>query len=114
MHSPDLGQDRIVEDFRRVPVALPERPPRLGGDSALRVDAPQFGLLEVGMQLDLVDRRCDTGRVDDPLQLRRGEVRDTDRSPPSVLAQLSQRPPGLDEAFSRARRPVDEVEVDVV
>ena len=38
--------------------ALRDRAPRLGHDAAVGVLAAQAGLLEVGVQLDLVDRRA--------------------------------------------------------
>ena len=94
--------------------ALAERRPGLGEDAVLRVELAQFGLLQVRVQLDLVDRGHDTGLVDQPPQVRGLEVRDADRADPALLPQLHERLPGVDVELAGRRRPVDQVQVERV
>src|SRR6185436_9727188 len=94
--------------------ALGERAPRLGDDAAILVLAPQAGLLEARVELDLVDGGGHARLVDDPAQMVGLEVRDADRPDEALGLQLDERLPRLDVAVPRRDRPVDEVEVDVV
>src|SRR5699024_10910153 len=70
------GGDRGV--LQQVGLALAQRAPGLGEDAVALVDRAQLPLLEVGVQLDLVDRRGRTGGLDDLLELGLGVVRDAD------------------------------------
>ena len=101
--------DGIVEQSRAA-----ERRPGLRGDAALGVERAQRALLKARMQLDLVDRRRHAGLADDPLQMLGGEIGDADRFREPLLAQLDQRAPRLDIEPALRRRPMDEVEVDIV
>ncbi len=71
-----IGEDRRILEHE----TLRERAPSLGDDPELLVLAAQTLLLEVGMQLDLVDRRRLTGLRDQALEVRGLEVRHADRA----------------------------------
>src|SRR5665213_4509426 len=60
----DRHDDRVLQ---RLP--LSQRTPRLGDDPELLMLMAQAGLLEVGMQLDLIDRRRHAGLRDQALQV---------------------------------------------
>ena len=71
---------------------------------------------EVGVHLDLVDRRHHVGLRGQPREVGRLEVGDADRAGPTVRLVLDERPPGGDEVtvVLRRQRPVDQEQVDVV
>ena len=66
------------------------------------------------MQLDLVDHGERFRFVAQPLDVVRLEVAHADRAGASVFVQRLQGVPRFDEFVLRRRRPVDEVQVDVV
>ena len=77
----DALDRRVVEELR-----LSERAPGLGRDPVLLVEPAQLELLEMRVQLDLVDRRHDTGGVDDRARDARpgsSRRRSTGRAPPA-------------------------------
>ena len=75
---------------------------------------PQFLLGQQGMQLDLVDRRDDSGRVDQGLQVFGLEVADADGADAALVTQVGEGLERVDEGVDLGQRPVDEVEVEVV
>jgi hypothetical protein len=93
---------------------LGQRAPRLGDDPQPLVLAPQWRLLEVGVQLDLVDCRRLAGCVDDRPQVRLLEVRHPDRANQPFALQLDERLPRVHVAVVRGHRPVDQVQVEIV
>ena len=95
----DLDDHRVFELE-----ALPERAPRLGEDAQTLVLAAQADLLEVGMQLDLVDRRRHAGLGDHALEVLRLEVRDADRADEPFLP-AARRTPSRSRRSGRARAP---------
>ena len=105
-----FGDHRVVEH-----AALGDRRPRLGGDPVLGVEGPQLVLGEVGVHLDLVDRR-DRPSVSSCSRRRWCglEVGHPDRPGPAVGVDPLQRLPGLDEVADLRQRPVDQEQVDVV
>src|SRR6185437_3443210 len=105
----ELAQHGIVE----LPPA-PERRPRFGGDALAGVEGAQFALLEARMQFDLVERRLDASVADDALQVLAGEIGDADRSRQPLLAQPDQRPPAICVESAPRRRPMYEIEIDIV
>src|SRR4051794_29223619 len=105
----DLGDHGVVEHL-----ALGQRAPRLGDDAQLLVLAPQLTLLQVGMELDLVDRRRLAGLVDDPVEVVGLEVRHTDGADEPLVARLDERLPGLHVEVLGRHGPVDEVEIHEV
>lgn len=99
-----LGHDRIV-------AASAQRVPRLQRDVVLREERLELGLREVGVALDLVDRRDDLALVEDALRLGNVEVRQADRANLAFLMRL------LEDAVSRDRVAgglVQDHQVDVV
>ena len=86
----DRGDHRVFEHQ-----ALAERAPGLGDDPELGVLVAQAGLLEAGVQLDLVDRGVDAGLRDDPLEVGGLEVGDADRAHEPLRLELDERPPGV-------------------
>src|SRR6478736_5942017 len=89
--------------------------PRLGLDAQRIVGLAQGGLREVGMHLDLVDRRHDMGAVDQDVQELRAEVRDADGARPPFGEHLLGGLVRADRRFEVGRhRLVEQVEVDVV
>jgi hypothetical protein len=109
MRLGDLLELGTIKDL-----AVGERAPALNLDTERTAGGDQRPLGEQRVQLNLIDTGHDTGRGDEPLQVRRVKVRDTDRSSESALAQLEQALPGLDIPAQGRLRPVDQVEIDVV
>src|SRR4051794_18827154 len=70
--------------------------------------------MEAGMQLDLVDGGDGVRLPFQPLEVLDPEVGDADRPRAALVADPLERLPGLDEAVLRRRRPVDQVEVEVL
>src|SRR6478752_5122434 len=66
------------------------------------------------MQLDLVDRRGEEGQVDDVGEVFSMEVAHADGPGVAVLLPLHQAAPAVDILALLARRPVDQVQIDVV
>ena len=66
------------------------------------------------MELDLVDGRDHTGLIDDLAQVGVVKVGDADRASAAFLAQTDERAPRVEVHIAGRRRPVDEVEVDLV
>ena len=72
-------------------------------------------LLEVGVDLDLVDRRDDGGLVEQPVEVFDHEVADTDRADLAVRQQRLEGPVGVEGAVEGAgERLVEDEQVDVV
>ena len=107
----DLGDHRIVEDG-----ALGDRRPRLGRDAVRLAVRADLVVEEVGVELDLVDRRHVVALGREALEMVDLEVRDADRARAAVALELLERLPGRDEVavVERRQRPVDEEQVDVV
>ena len=81
----------------------------------LGVDLEQLGLPEVGVHLDLVDRRHDLGLGQQPVEVSRHEVGDADRTHLAVGVQLLQRPVGADGQVELAgQRLVQDQQVDLL
>ena len=74
----------------------------------------ELDLLKPWMQLNLIDRRCDTRFRHDPRQMGRLKVGDTDRFRKPLLPKLDQGPPGLDILVVGRDRPVNQIQIDVV
>ena len=66
------------------------------------------------VELDLVDRRRHPGLRDQPVQVRRLEVGDTDRPGLPRRQQRREGLPGVDVQVAGRQRPVDQQQVDVV
>ena len=77
-------------------------------------EGPPLLLRDVRADLQLVDVGRRPGVVDHPLQVRRGEVRRSDRPHQAVATQLHQPVEGVDVAVLVRIRPVDEQQVEVV
>ena len=88
------------------PAALAESLEKLGLD--------QVELREAGVHLDLVHRGHHVAFVDQPTQMLLVEVRDADRAGQALRLQLLQAVPRLHVGVEVRRRPVDQVQVDVV
>jgi hypothetical protein len=109
------GPPRHGKHRRGVETApLAERRPALGDDTQPVMQGAKSGLLEAGVQLDLVQDRDHSGFTDQPFQMRAHEVRHADRSHPPLLPQADQRAPGVDIAFLRRGWPVDQAKVNPV
>ena len=93
---------------------LGDRRPGLGGDLVLGVERPQLVLGQVGVHLDLVDRRDDGGLLVQPAQVVGLEVGHADRPGPTFGVDPLQRPPGVDVVADLGQRPVDQEEVDLL
>ena len=65
-------------------------------------------------RVHLVDGRRDSGVLDDPCEVRLGEVGDADGPDQPVLLEPYERAPGLDVEIAARVGPVDELEVEVV
>ena len=97
MPAGDLEERRVVEG---APLAAAvggdaaDGRPGLGQDAVLGVDALQRGLLEVGVDLDLVHRRHDRGLGQQAVEVLGHEVADADRAHPAVGEQRLERPVG--------------------
>src|ERR1700755_1311323 len=102
-------QHRVIEKL-----ALPEGAPGFGSDSMGDVKVAQRFLLQTRMQLDLVDGGHDTGRIDDAGEMSRGEVRNTDRTGKASLLHRHQGAPAIDKTILLRRRPMDQIEIDIV
>ncbi len=102
--------DRGVVEHR----ALRERAPGLGDDPELARARGAARLLEVGVQLDLVDRRRLARLRDHPPQCSGWKFETPIARDQALVAELDERPPGLHVAVVRRHRPVDQVEVEVV
>jgi hypothetical protein len=74
----------------------------------------QLPLLKAGMQLDLAHGRNYAGLVEQSLQVRDVEIGDADRFRAAFLLELGEGPPGIRIGVALPRRPMDEVEVDIV
>ncbi len=110
-----LGGDGQQGGLGQQVLALAQRAPRLGGDAVLGVQGAQLGLREVGVQLDLVERRLHLGLLEQQLQVRHPEVRDADRADPALGVQLLEGAPDVQEGVAVHRaRPVDQVQVQPV
>ena len=111
MPGADLVEQRVVEH------GTPgDRRPRLD-EYAVLVAGRAGGLVaEVGVHLDLVDRRQHPGLLDDPVEVRRLEVRDPDAPGPSVGRELAEGVPRRHEVavVQHRHRPVDQEQVDTV
>jgi hypothetical protein len=73
-----------------------------------------LGLLETGMDLDLVDDRLHPGLVDDAVEMLALEVRDSDGADAAIFLELHQYLPGIDEETFPGSGPVDEIQVEIV
>ena len=81
----------------------------------LVVEREQLGLPEVGVDLDLVDRRHHLGLDQQPVEVRRHEVGDADRAHLAVGVQRLQRLVGVDGQLELAgQRLVQDQQVDLV
>mgnify|MGYP000884399317 CR=1 FL=1 len=78
------------------------------------MESAERGLLEIGVQFDLVEARQLAGLVGQPLQVLIGEVRDPHGPHPAAVAQLQQRTPRLDILSAPGRWPMEEEEVEDV
>ena len=105
----DLGDDRVIDESARSKWA-----PRLGLDTEARVDIAEFGLRQPRVELDLVDGRDHTGLIDDLAQVGVVEVGDANRSRAAFLAQADECAPRVEVDIAGRRRPVDEIEVNLV
>ncbi len=100
-HLDDLG---VLQQ----PLALTERTPRLGADPMRVVERTKLLLRELGVQLDLVDRRRYVRFGEESLQVRDLEVGHADRAHPPVRQQPLEGPPGFDVLVEHRQRPVNE------
>src|SRR5215467_1610953 len=66
------------------------------------------------MKLDLVDRGRHARFANDPFEVIAIEVRDSDRTDPSVLLQTDERLPTLDIAVHARVRPMDQIQIERV
>ena len=105
----DANDSRIVEHL-----ALGDRRPRLGGDPVPAIERAKVVLGEVRVEFDLVDRRSNRGLLQQPLDVVRLEVGDSDRPGASGAVDLLERLPRLDEVANARQRPVDQEEIQVV
>ena len=87
----EAGDDRVGEQV----AALGERAHASVAMPASVLARADLVLLQVGVQLDLVDRRHDLGAVEQPAQVLGLEVGDADRADPAVEVEPLQRAPGL-------------------
>jgi len=94
-------------------LALPQRRPALGDDPVLGMEGPQRGLLEAGIDLDLVQDGGDASLADDPCEMRLLEVRHADGQGAALLAQPDQRAPGVEVQVLGRAGPVDQEEIDM-
>ena len=78
-----------------------------------RMEGAQFGLLQAGMQFDLVQHRHDAGFADDPLQIRHAEIRHPDRGDLPFIPQRDQRLPCVKEPVLCRAGPVDQHQIDL-
>ena len=101
------GDGVLVE--RSAPLA--HGAPGLRADAEALVHLAHVVLREPRVQLHLVDRRHDTGVVDDPAEVLLGEVGDADRADQPVLLELDERAPRLDVLPLARVGPVDQVQV---
>ena len=95
-------------------LTLAERAPGFGGDIELLMSLLRHLLLEIGMQLDLVDDGNDAGLADDTLEMFGIEIRHADRTGTTLFPDSGESLPGLRIEAAMRRRPVNEVEVDVL
>ena len=113
-----LGDDSLLEDgrvLRAVGVDAADRRPGLGCDAALRHQAAQLRLAEVGVHLDLVDGRDDVDLAEQVLQVILHEVCDADCARAAGGQHLLDRLVCADGVVELARhRVVQQEEVDVV
>ena len=91
--------------------SLGERPPRFDLDSALAHESLVVIALEVGVGLDLIDRRRGFVVVDQIDQAVGVEVADTDGPEQALVVQLLHGSPG---AVVVAERLMDQIQVEVV
>ncbi len=95
-------------------LALAKRAPGLGDDAVALVGLTGDSLLEIWMQLDLVEDGHDAGLADDAIQMFGVEIGYADRAGAALLLQAHEGLPGIHEQAAMRRRPVDEVEIDVI
>src|SRR5690554_1565759 len=124
LHMPtqhDLGRshpvrlrNRLHNGFLTHIVAPRKRAPALGHDVVTGMELAQVPLGKTRMQLDLVDRRRDTGLGDDTLQVVLSEVTHPDRPHQTILAKFQHRLKSLHVLIDSRQWPVDQVQVDVV
>src|SRR5665647_226701 len=105
----DSADRRVVEE-----VAAAQRTPALCGDALGPVVVEHRSLGEVRVQLDLVDRGQDAGLGFETVDLRGGEVRDPDGANHALALEPDHGAPRLDVPVDARKRPVYEVQVDVL
>jgi hypothetical protein len=115
----DAEDHRVLQGAAVAAVAVERDPadrrPRLGADAVLGAECLDRPLLEVGMQLDLVDRRNDAGRVQEPGEVVDHEVADPDRPDLAVAQQALERTVGIEGLVEgRRERLVQDEQVDLV
>src|SRR5665811_1974750 len=91
-----------------------QRTPALCGDALGPVVVEHRSLGEVRVQLDLVDRGQDAGLGFETVDLRGGEVRDPDGANQALALEPDHGAPRLDVPVDARKRPVYEVQVDVL
>ena len=85
------ADDRVVG--KRFPVVA-ERAVGLDGDAVPPRRLARVGVAEVGVQLELIHDRCDTGLGDESVQVCGLEIGDAGASEPSLGDEFGQRCPG--------------------
>ena len=98
----DPADDRVLQGAGVLAVAVEgdaaDRRPGLGQDAVLGVEGLHLGLLEVGVHLDLVDRRHDVGCLEQRGEVVDHEVADADGAYLALGQQRLQGPVGLQGA----------------
>ena len=74
----------------------------------------QLALLKSRVQLNLIEDRHDAGFARDALEVLGLEVGDADRPNAALLFQADEGPPRIDVKSAARRRPMDEIEIDIV
>ena len=115
----DLADHRVLEGAGVLAVAVEgdaaDRRPGLGEDAVLGAEGLDLGLDEVGVHLDLVDRRDDLGAVEQRGEVVDHEVADADRADLAVGQQRLERPVGLERPVEgRGQRLVEDQQVDLL
>ena len=115
----DLADHRVLEGAGVLAVAVEgdpaDRRPGLREDAVLGAEGLDLRLDEVGVHLDLVDRRDDLGAVEQRGQVVDHEVADADRADLAVGQQRLEGPVGLEGAVEgRGQRLVEDQQVDLL
>lgn len=95
-------------------IGTAQRTPGLGDDAMCGVVSALFGLLEVGVQLNLVDAGGHCGGTNQHIDVTGQEVADADMPDQSVTLCVDKSLPCLDvEALGRVG-PVDQIQVEII